>query len=86
MAEVPRISAILLPTLLFGDRSMSDQKSGSGLHHWIRLEIAKFARLPQAPCEHDGKRNLVQLNAAPIGGPINPEVLREASIRLLRAR
>src|SRR5690348_7712590 len=65
---------------------MPDEKPGSGLHHWIRLEIAKITRLPQAPCEHDGKRNLVQLNAPPIGGSINPEVLREASIRLLRAR
>ena len=35
--------------------------------------------------EHDRKRDLVQLHAGPVRGPVDPEILRKAAVGLLRA-
>jgi hypothetical protein len=76
-----RIARVLLPAFLLGDRGITDEEGGCMLDEWEDVEVAEAVELPQAPGKDDRKRNLVQLDARPVGGSVDPEILREAAIR-----
>ncbi len=80
-----RLAWVLFPALLVGDGGMAHQEARGSFDKGKDLQRVESIRLPQAPGQDDGKRNLVELDSAPIGGSIDPEILRKASVGLLRA-
>ena len=47
--------------------------------------LGEAVGLPEAPGEDDGEGDLVELEAAPVGGAVDPEILGKAAVGLLRA-
>ncbi len=78
-----RVAAVLLPAFLRSDRSMADQIAGRFQHHRIRIEILERLGLMQTPGENNGKRSLIQLDAAPVRFAVDPEILVETAVLLL---
>src|SRR5208282_4822213 len=63
-----------------------DQEVGRMQHHRIWIEVPKRAVFVHAPRERDRKRNFVELNSVPVRLAVDPEILRKAAVRTLRAR
>src|ERR1700722_16004487 len=74
-----RVAGVLLPSLLRGGRAVVDQEVSRPQDHRIRIEILEPGALVQPPRQHDRKRDFVELNA------VDPEILRKAAVRTLRA-
>ncbi len=49
----------------------------------IRIEILQGVITAEPPREQNGIGHLVELDAAPVGLPVNPEILPEASMLVL---
>ena len=78
-----RVPAVFFPAFLRSDRPMMDEIAGRFQHHRIRVKVLESLGLVQAPGEQDGQGDLIQLDAAPVGFAVDPEILVEASILLL---
>src|ERR1700734_831675 len=72
------------PALLLGDWSVTHQKSGGALHEREDVEVSQAVQLPKAPRQDEREGDLVELNAIPVGGSINPKVLCKTAVLLLR--
>ena len=79
-----RVAGDFLPALLLRDGRVANQEGGGALDEGENVEVAEGIELPQAPCEDDGKGDLVELNAGPVGLAVDPEILRKATVGLLR--
>src|SRR5438876_3551453 len=62
---------------------MLDEIAGRFQHDRIRVEALKSLGLVQPPGEKNGEGSLIQLDPAPAGLAVDPEVLVEAPILLL---
>src|SRR5580658_2556097 len=80
-----RVAGVLLPAFLLCHRSVADEEAGGACDEGNDVEAAEGVELPETPGEDDGERDLVKLNAGPVGRAVDPEVLREAAVRVLRA-
>src|SRR5262245_30532091 len=81
-----RVAGILLPTVLAGDRTVADDKSRGAKHHRPeprQLVITQSTLAPHQIDEQDGKGAFIHLHAGPIGGAIEPAILRPMAVRLL---
>src|SRR5581483_7669952 len=79
------VAGVLLPALLLCNRSVADKEAGGAGDEWNDVKAAESAHLPESPGKDDGERDLVKLNARPVGCAVDPEVLREAAIGMLGA-
>ena len=87
MASVDgEIPGRLLPAFLVRRRPFAHQEPARRPDHGRGSERAERVGLVQPPREHERKRHFVELDAVPVGTAVDPEVLREASIRPLRHR
>ena len=80
-----RVARILFPPFLLGHRRVSHQERCRALNKRKHIKDSQPIQLPQTPRQDDRERNLVQLNARPVSRAVDPEILREASVRPLRA-
>ncbi len=80
-----RISRRLLPSFLLRHRSILHQEGRRSLHKRKDAKRSQHSALPQPPRQHDREGLFIQLNAMPVRRAVDPEVLRKASIRTLRA-
>src|SRR5271156_6573205 len=80
-----RVTGVLLPSLLRRGRSLVDQEMSRPQDHRIRIEILEPRVFVQPPRQHDWERYFVELNAVPIRLAVDPEILRKAAVRPLRA-
>ena len=62
---------------------MVDEIAGRLQHHRIRVKVLESLGLMSAPGEHYREGGLIQLDAAPVGFAVDPEVLVETPIVLL---
>ena len=65
---------------------MMDEIAGRFQHHRIRIKVLEGFGLVQSPGQKDGEGDLIQLDAAPVGFAVDPEILVEAAILLLGSR
>ena len=75
-----------LPTILAGDRTVADDKSRGAKHHGpepLQLVITQSTLAPLRSTSR-GKGAFIHLHAGPIGGAIEPAILRPMAVRLLR--
>ncbi len=79
-----RVACVFFPTLLLRDRSIANEERRGVADEAEDIEVAEAIELPQTPREDDGKRYFVKLDAGPVRRSIDPEVLREATVRMLR--
>src|SRR5579859_4892322 len=79
------ITGRFFPALLLSDRSMTHQKARGTLDEREHVEFAQTIELPQPPRKDDRKGHFIQLDARPVRCAVDPEVLREATIRFLGA-
>ncbi len=63
---------------------MTNQISSRLENHRVRIEILQSLLTFQTPREDDRIRGLIQLNSPPIRFAVDPEVLGETSVLLLR--
>src|SRR5262249_38107942 len=71
------------PAFLCCHWSAEDQP-GSGAHnHYARVEQAERIVFMQTPRQDYRQSNLIKLKPGPVGGPIDPTVLRKTAIRPL---
>ena len=63
-----------------GNRTIADEISRSLADQIERIELGQSLLTVKTPCQQDRKSDLVELDAAPVGISVNPEVLREAAI------
>ena len=80
-----RVARVFLPALLLRHRRIAHQKARRPRHKGADIEVAQPVQLPQTPGQDHRKRDLIQLNARPVRRPIDPEILRKAAVRVLRA-
>ena len=69
-----------------GDRTVADDKSRGAKHHGPeppQLVITQSTFAPHQIDEQDGKGAFIHLHACPIGGAIEPAILRPMAVRLL---
>ena len=64
---------------------MVDEIAGRFQHHRIRVKVLQSLGSMKAPGENNREGGLIQLDAAPVGFAVDPEVLVEAAIFLLGA-
>ena len=79
-----RITAGFLPSFLLRHRPVPKQVTRGFQDHRIGVEILKGVLLAEAQGQQYGEGDLVQLDSPPIRVPVDPEVLRETAIFLLR--
>ena len=79
------VAGDLLPALLLGYRGVADEEGCGALDEGEDVEVAEAVELPESPGEHDGEGYLVELDAGPVGGSVDPEVLGEAAVGPLGA-
>ena len=63
---------------------MADQISGRPQDHRVRIKILKGVFAPEPPGKQNRKGDFVQLDPSPVGLAVNPEVLGETSVLVLR--
>ncbi len=80
-----RVAGVLLPAFLLGDGGVADEEGGGALDEGEDVEAAEAVELPETPGENDGEGDLVELDAGPVGGAVDPEVLGEAAVGALGA-
>src|SRR5580704_9969359 len=80
-----RVAGGLLPTLLLGDGGVLDEEGGGALDEGNDVEVAEGVELGKTPRKHDGEGHFVELDAGPVGGAVDPEVLGEAAVGTLGA-
>ena len=79
------VAGVLFPALLLGDRGVADEEGGGAFDEGEDVEVAEAVELPETPGEDDGEGDLVELDAGPVGGSVDPEVLGEAAVGALGA-
>ena len=79
------VAGVFFPALLLGDGGVADEEGGGALDEGEDVEAAEAIQLPETPGEDDGEGDLVELDAGPVGGSVDPEVLGEAAVRALGA-
>src|SRR5579862_2215299 len=79
-----RVAGGLFPALLLSDRTIADQVSGTLADQVEGIEVSQALFTAKTPRQHDRESDLVKLNAAPVGISVDPEVLREPAVVILR--
>ena len=80
-----RVAGVFFPALLLRDGSVADEEAGGAGDERDNVKAAEGVDLPETPRKDDGERDLIELNAGPVGRAVDPEVLREAAVWVLRA-
>src|SRR4029077_4662407 len=53
--------------------------------HYARTKQTERVLFVQAPCQEYWRCNLIELQARPISGPVDPTILRESAVRPLNS-
>src|SRR4029453_11010917 len=80
-----RVTGVFLPSVLAGNRALQDQVRGCPHDHNAWIKQPDGVLFVQTPCQQYRRGNLVELQAGPISGPIDPTVLRKTAIRPLNS-
>ena len=81
-----RVSAGLLPAVLWRDRPFADQVGGRLHHHRVWVKLLQRAQSVETPGQQDGEGYLVQLYTLPVRIAVQPEVLVKPAVWALGGR
>ena len=77
------IAANLLPALLRSQWAMADEVGSGPQYHGVWVKVLQGVLASEPPCEQNGESDFIELDSAPVGLTVNPEVLGETAVLLL---
>src|SRR5262249_24874604 len=78
-----RIAGIFFPALLRCHRSSQNQTGSGAQSYYARIEEVERMVFMQTPRQQYWESHLIKLKPRPVGGPIDPTVLRKTAVRPL---